>query len=150
MIDGETRGQKTTSLTWETVLKNSITTCAHSFDYTMTLIKRENNNISFLRNEWSLILKTWISFSRGCFVTSLDRNGPVVLEVKIDKFRQCIFLNASISSLKSMWSLIWTNLNSLQWCFVPSLVEICSGEKKLNRENFTDRQMDRRRTTGNQ
>ena len=32
-----------------------------------------------------------IIFTKGCFVTSLVEIGPVVLEIKILKFRQCIF-----------------------------------------------------------
>ena len=100
-------------------------------------------------------LKTWISFSRGCFVTSLDRNGSVVLKMMIVKFQQCIFLNATISSLKNMWSLIWTNLNSLHFLHPRVLCtkfgwNLHSGSGEKERENFTERQTDRRRTTGNQ
>ena len=45
---------KSTSLTWETT-----NTFAQSYDYTITLIKRDKKtiNISFLRIEWSLFVK---------------------------------------------------------------------------------------------
>ena len=35
--------------------------------------------------------RTWIPFTQGCFVLSLVEIGPLVLEKKILKFRQCIF-----------------------------------------------------------
>ena len=35
--------------------------------------------------------QTWIPFTQGYFVPSLVKIGPVVLEKKIFKFRQCIF-----------------------------------------------------------
>ena len=38
---------------------------------------------TFLISEWSLFVKPWVSFTKGCFVTSLVEIGPVILEKKI-------------------------------------------------------------------
>ena len=60
----------------------------------------EKTIISFLISEWSLFVKPWVSFTKGCFVTSLVEIGPVVLEKKMFKFRQCIFAIALLSPLR--------------------------------------------------
>ena len=36
--------------------------------------------------------QTWVPFTKGCFVSSLVEIGLVVLEKKIIKFCQCIFV----------------------------------------------------------
>ena len=41
--------------------------------------------------------QTWISFTQECFVPNLVKIGPAVLEKRIIKFRQCIFLIAKLS-----------------------------------------------------
>ena len=58
--------------------------------------------------------QTWIPFTQGCFVQRLVEIGPVVLEKKILKFRQCIFaICVIISPWKRAGLFIWTNLNPL-------------------------------------
>ena len=81
--------------------------------------------ISFLISEWSLFVKPWVSFTMGCFVTSLGEIGPLVLK-KMFKFRQCIFAIA-LSLLRKGHgpSSEQTWIPFTQGCFMPSLVEIC-------------------------
>ena len=62
-----------------------------------------------------------ISFTQVCFVPSMVEICQVVLEKKIFKFRECIFV--IISALNKSWSFICTDLNSL-YPRIPSLVEI--------------------------
>ena len=53
----------------------------------------EKNSISFLRIEYSIIVKSWFPFTLWRFVPSLVEIGPVVLKMKIYKFDQCILTN---------------------------------------------------------
>ena len=111
--------------------------------------------ISFLISEWSLFVKPWVSFTKGCFVTSLVEIGPVVLEKKMFKFRQCIFaICVIISPLKRAGPFIWTNLNPLHprmlcakfgWNWPSGSGEEDENVKSLPTDGQTDRQ-----TTGDQ
>ena len=85
------RGPWATSLTWETKF-NSINRFEKSYDYIITLIRKEKKpiNILFLRIKWSLFIKPPVTLILGCFVLSLVEIGPVVLET-IFTFSQCIF-----------------------------------------------------------
>ena len=70
--------------------------------------------------------QTWIPFIQGYFVPSLGKIGPVVLEKKIFKSCQFIFVNSRLSPL---WegrgpSFEQTWIPFTQGYFVPSLVEI--------------------------
>ena len=70
-------------------LKNqfqSINTFAQSYDYAVTLIRREKRHISFLRIEWSLFVSSSLTKVHVCFVPSVAEIGPKVLERKIFKF----------------------------------------------------------------
>ena len=58
--------------------------------------------------------QTWIPFTQRCIVAGLIDIGPVVLEKKIFKFRQCIFCYfVIISTWERAGPFIWTNLNPL-------------------------------------
>ena len=71
------------------------------------------SKLSSLGNGWSPSLKqTRIPFSQGCFVPSLIEIGPVVLEKKIFKFRQCIFAISWLSPLEKGMALY---LNQLEF-----------------------------------
>ena len=106
-------------------------------------------------------VQTWIPFTQGYFVPSLVEIGPVVLEKKIFKSYQFIFI---ISKLSPLWegcgpSFQQTWIPFTQGYFVPSLVEIGPVvlEKKIKMwkvyrqtDGWTDGRTDRRRTTGDQ
>ena len=104
--------------------------------------------------------QTWIPFTQGCFVPSLVEIGPVVLEKKIFKFHQCIFaICVIISPWKRAGPFIWTNLNPLHlrmlcakfgWNWFSGSGEEDENVKSLQTDGRTDRQTDRRRTTGDQ
>ena len=53
------------------------------FHYFIIIFPLERAGLSFEH--------TYIPFTQGCFVPSLVKTGPVVLEKKIFKFRQCFF-----------------------------------------------------------
>ena len=54
----------------------------------------------------------WIPFTQGCFVSSLDEIGPMVIEKKIFKYLSMYFCYfVIISSWKRAGPFIWTNLN---------------------------------------
>ena len=79
--------------------------------------------------------QTWIPFTQGYFVPSLVKIGPEILEKKIFKSCQFIFINSRLSPL---WggrgpSFEQTWIPFTQGYFVPSLVEIGSVilEKKI-------------------
>ena len=65
----------------------------NTYDYIITLIKwRKKTFINFIVFFiWKKKPKPWIPFTQVCFVPRLFEIGPVVLEKKIFKFRQCIF-----------------------------------------------------------
>ena len=60
-----------------------------------------------LKIEWSLFVKSWITFTQWCFVSKFVKIGPVILDEKIFKLCQCIF---AIALCKTVWSFLWTNL----------------------------------------
>ena len=77
-------------------------------------VDSENKEKNFMRIYWFFIWTNWIPFTQGCFVPSLVEIGPVVLEKKIFKFRQCICtICVIISPWKRTEPFIWTNLNPL-------------------------------------
>ena len=65
-----------------------------------TLICRKKI-ISFLITEWSLFVKPWVPFIKGCFVSSLVEIDQVVLEETIFKFCQFIFAISLLSPLRT-------------------------------------------------
>ena len=73
----QTRGPWATSLTWET----SMNTFSQSYDYITTLICRRKK----LSSSFWLFVKSWFSFTQGCFVQSLIEIGPMVLVKNIFK-----------------------------------------------------------------
>ena len=89
-VYNETGGLWATLLTWGRVpFTRHI--CAKLWLYHDWLSKRNPTIISFLKMMWSIIVKTLLPFTQGCFVSSLIEIGPMVLE-KILKFRQCFSL----------------------------------------------------------
>ena len=57
----------------------------------ITLIRKGKNPIiSFLRINWSLFVKPWVSFTQGCFVPRWVEIGPAVPEKKTFNFCQYI------------------------------------------------------------
>ena len=60
-----------------------------------------------MRRTWTFI---WKIFTQGCFVTSLVKNGSVVLEKKIFNSFQCTF---TISQLSPLWEGCGPSLNKL-------------------------------------
>ena len=71
------------SLIWETVpIKTQIYAW---YDYTITLIKRENDIISYLRNEWSLFIWVESPSFEYCFMLSFVEICPVILDF-VNKF----------------------------------------------------------------
>ena len=101
-----------------------------------------------------LIWKIWIPITQGCFVPSLVEMGPVVLEKKIFKVRQCIFAISWFSPL-GKWrdpSFEQTWIPITQECFVPSLVEIGSvvleKKSKIEKSLQTDGQTGGQKTDG--
>ena len=57
--------------------------------------------------------QTWIPYTKGCFVLSLVEIGPVVLEKKILKIRQCIFRFSYLSPLRKRRGPSFKKLESL-------------------------------------
>ena len=74
-----------------------------SHGYTMKLIKSKTNHIFILRTECPLLVKSWLSFTKGCFVPSLVEIGPVVLEKKNSLFRQFFFWKGHGPSVLQAW-----------------------------------------------
>ena len=64
----------------------------------------------------SLFLKTWVSFTQGCYVPSLLDFGPGLLENFLKRFCQHIFAISLLSSLGKRIEQTWIPLN--QGCFV--------------------------------
>ena len=68
-----------------------------------------------MRIKCTLFVRTWVSLTKWCFVSSLLANGPVVLVKKILTLSIwkyfCYFV--FISPWKRAWPFIWTSLNSL-------------------------------------
>ena len=62
----------------------------NKYDYIITLIQR-----IMKKTLWEFIgysfEQTWIPFTQGCFVPRLVEIGPMVLEKKILKIRECVF-----------------------------------------------------------
>ena len=70
-------------------------------------------NVFFLfRNYLPLEKGTCVPFTKGCFVLSLVEIGPIVLEKKIFKFRQCKLLTPS---LKDALCQVWMKLTQRFW-----------------------------------
>ena len=70
--------------------------------------------ISPLRRAWPFIWTNFNLLHPKCFVPSFVEIGPVVLEKKIFKSCQFIFIISKIiSPLGRAWPFIWPNLNSL-------------------------------------
>ena len=98
----------------------------------------------------------WITFTQGCFVPRFVEIGPVVLKKKMFKVCICILAISLLSPLEKehdpSFEQIWIPIT--QGCFLPSLVEIGPVVlEKMKMWKFyrrTDRQTDRRRTTGDQ
>ena len=98
----------------------------------------------------------WITFTQGCFVSRFVEIGPVVLKKKMFKVCICILAISLLSPLEKehdpSFEQIWIPIT--QGCFLPSLVEIGPVVlEKMKMWKFyrrTDRQTDRRRTTGDQ
>ena len=69
--------------------------------------------ISFLITEWSIFVKLWYSFTKGCLVPSLVEIVPVVLgkKILISSMYFCYFV--IISPWKRAQPFIWTNFNPL-------------------------------------
>ena len=110
--------------------------------------------ISPWKKEGPSFEQTWIPFTQGYFVPSLVKIGPVVLEKKIFKSCQFIFINSQLSPLGkgrgSLFEQTW--IPYTQGCFRPSLVGIGSVvlEKKMKMwKSLRQRQrrQQRRRTT---
>ena len=83
--------------------------------------------ISPWKRVWPLLEQTRIPFIQGCFVLSLLKNCPMVLE-KIFGFSQCIFAISQLSPLGKghgpLFEQTTGGISFTQECFVPSLVEI--------------------------
>ena len=98
-------------------------------------LERRKTIITFLITEWSLFVKPRVPFTQECFVPSFVEIGPVVLERKFFKFRQCIFAISLLSPFgkRHFPSFERTRLPFTKGCFVPSLVEISPvvREKKI-------------------
>ena len=98
----------------------------HRYDYIIMFIGRVKPIFSFLRIEWSLFVKPRVPLTQGCFVPNLVEPGPIggkYFQISSMYFLYCII----IFPWKSVWNLIWTNLNPgaiTLGCFVPDLVEI--------------------------
>ena len=93
--------------------------------------------------------KTWIPFTQECFVPSLVEIGPVVLEKKIFKFRQCIF---AICVIISPWKRAGAlHLNKLEspspkdaLCQVWLKLAQWFRTRRWKSKRFTDRRTDGR------
>ena len=80
---------------------------------------------------------TWIPITQECFVLSLVKIGPVILENTIFKVCQCIFPISFLSPLGKVRgpSIEQTWIPITQRCFVPSFVEI--GPVVLKAEDYS-------------
>ena len=95
-----------------------------------------------MRRAWTFI---WKIFTQGCFLTSLVKNGSVVLEKKIFNSSQCTF---TISQLSPLWegcgpSFEQTWIPFTQGYFVPKLAQ-WFWRRRRKCVKFTDRRTDRR------
>ena len=110
-----------------------------SISFAMTLSSLLGKKRGLLFNE------TWILFTQCCFVLSLIKIGPVVLEKKVFKFPQSIFAI-------SLWPFYaQTDIFFTQGCFVLRLAEIGPAvlEKRRQWEEFTTTMAMTKRTTDN-
>ena len=120
----------------------SLNTFAQSYDYTMTLIKREKRlTLSFLLNWYGRYLYIVEFPSPKEALRRWVEIGPLVPYLKIfKKFNQCILAISQLSPLGKgygpLFEQCWIPL--IQGCFVPSLVEI--GLMVLKGKNFKFRQ----------
>ena len=135
----------------------SINTFVQSNAYIITLICRGKNDHLLFITEWSLFVKHWVPFIKGCFVPSFVEIGSVVLKkIFVFKFRQFIFAISWLSpfgkgrdpSFEQTW------IPFSQGCFVPRLFEIGPVvlEKRMNMRKVYRRSDGRTdgRTTGDQ
>lgn len=76
---------RATSLTWK--INKHISTQLWLYHN----VEKREKYIFFLSFKCSLFLKTWVLFTHGCFVASLIKIGPVVLE-KLNKYNFAILL----------------------------------------------------------
>ena len=76
--------------------------------------------------EWSLFVKPWVPFNKGCLVTNSVKIGPEVLAKKIFKICQCIFAISCLSPLGKGCgpSLEQTWIPFTQGWLSPTLVKI--------------------------
>ena len=105
-----------------------------SYVYTIKLINTGKKTIiSFLIIEISLSIKSWIPYIQGCFVcVEFGWNSPVVVEIKIYKFCQCVFALSLSSPLGvtlhlNTWKVTWISLchNWLKFVQWFDLKKIC-------------------------
>ena len=83
--------------------------------------------------EISLSIKSWIPYIQGCFVcVEFGWNSPVVVEIKIYKFCQCVFAMSLSSPLGvtlhlNTWKVTWISLCHIWLKFVQwiDLKKIC-------------------------
>ena len=114
---------------WETSSTKSINTFEQSYDYIIKLIRRGKPIISFLRIEWSWLVKHWVPFIQGCLVPNLVEIGSVVLEKTIVNISYNIFIILFLflfgKGRGPSYEKIWIPFSEgfTQRCFVPSLVE---------------------------
>ena len=106
-----------------------------SYDFIITLIRRGKKPLFSFENWMVLIVKSWVSFTPGCFVPSLVEIGPAALKTKIIICRQCIFAISLLSQPGKGYgpSFEHTWIPVTQGCSVSILVEIGSVvlEKKI-------------------
>ena len=89
----------------------SINTFEKSYDYIITLIRRGKNSfISFLRIEWSLFVKPWVSSPKDASCQVWLKLAPWFLR---GRFLNFVNAFALFRNLEKGWSFIWTNLNPL-------------------------------------
>ena len=97
----------------------------NTYDYIITLIKRRKKNIINFMIIYCFFI--W-NLTQECFVSSLVEIGPVVLEKKIFKSYQFIFINSRLSPLCEgrgpSFEQTWIPYTQGYMYFVPSLVEI--------------------------
>ena len=99
-------------------LRNSFNQKAHFPKAMIKLIKRDNNLISFLRIEWSLFVKTWISCTKIGGNWLGDSRDHSIFSMYF-----CYFLISSPWK-KACSFFEQTLISIIPGCLVPSLVEI--------------------------